>query len=161
MRASEMVRELLRQATPADSADSADTRARPSFRPLRMLADSCGRAPQAEQAPPFIRKHPQPSANMQTCVTPSDPQDSQVSQPTGCAITSEPDAAPRQQAGCNVLFLRRSVTCHGCAHQQRRPDTSDAGMHDCTKGHGLRYAYYPHDCHDWQPMHHVQPVVAP
>ena len=86
-----------------------------------------------------------PKVGSVTFGTPPDGVSEKISAP-------QTDPAPRQQAaGCNVLFLRRSVTCATCLHQERRPDTSSAGMHDCAKGHGLRFAYYPHDCYDWRP----------
>lgn len=43
----------------------------------------------------------------------------------------------------------QSVTCATCAHQQRRADTSDAGMHGCAKGHPLHYAHEQHACRDF------------
>ena len=67
------------------------------------------------------------------------------------ATTDLPAAQVPQAARSNVYFLRRSVTCATCQHQQLRPDTSEAGMHDCARGHGLRFACYGHDCPDWKP----------
>ena len=55
-----------------------------------------------------------------------------------------------QKAGCKVVFLRRNVTCATCLHQQRRPDTSEAGMHSCDRGHRLHYAREQHACADWK-----------
>ena len=46
---------------------------------------------------------------------------------------------------------RPAITCASCVHQQQQPDTSDAGMHACAKGHGLRYAREQHACADWKP----------
>ena len=147
MRASEMVRELLRvplrQVTPADSAD---TRTPPSSPALRTAADSCGRFHENRN----VRKHPQASAILQTRAQPSYPQDPQVPQPTGSEITSEPDPEPGQQTLGKVLYLRRTVTCATCMHQQRRPDTSEAGMHGCDRGHRLHYAREQHACADWK-----------
>lgn len=141
MRASEMVRELLRQATPANAANAANGLATPSFPPLRMLANACESVPQAERATPSIRSHSQPFANPQTQAQPSDSQDSQDSQPTRS----------------NVVFLR-PVTCATCQHQLRRPDTSEAGMSDCARGRGLHFAGERHACADHlttQPKDHV------
>ena len=46
---------------------------------------------------------------------------------------------------------RPAITCASCVHQQQQPDTSDAGMHGCGKGHGLHYAREQHACADWRP----------
>lgn len=59
--------------------------------------------------------------------------------------------------GCPWCAIRRAggtvprpaVTCAACMHQQRRKDTSDAGMHACNKGHGLHHAHALHVCPDW------------
>jgi hypothetical protein len=71
-----------------------------------------------------------------------------------------PGAPVHDVIGCPWCFIRRSggtvprpaVTCASCAHQQRRKDTSDAGMHACAKGHGLHYAHATHVCPDWKPL---------
>ena len=55
-----------------------------------------------------------------------------------------------QAARSNVIPLRRAVTCASCANQQTRADTSPAGMHGCSAGHGLHYAGEPHACADWK-----------
>lgn len=46
---------------------------------------------------------------------------------------------------------RTAITCATCAHQQRKPDTSEAGMHGCAKGHGLHHGHARHVCPDWKP----------
>ncbi len=68
--------------------------------------------------------------------------------------------APLQVLGCPWCQVRRAggkvprpaFTCDGCAHQQHRADTSDAGMHGCTKGHRLHYAHQPRTCTDWHAL---------
>ncbi len=45
-----------------------------------------------------------------------------------------------------------AITCASCQQQQQQPDTSDAGMHVCGKGHGLHYAREQHACADWKPQ---------
>ena len=77
----------LRTVTPADAADSADTRATPHSPRLRTVADSCGRFHDNRN----VRNHPQASANPQTRATPSDPQNPQVPQPADAA--NAPDHA--------------------------------------------------------------------
>ena len=47
---------------------------------------------------------------------------------------------------------RPAITCASCVHQQQQPNTSDAGMHGCAKGHGLRYACEQHACAEWKPQ---------
>ena len=72
--------------------------------------------------------------------------------------------APLHVIGCPWCHVRRaggavprpSVTCAACTHRQPRPDTSDAGMHTCTKAHGLHFANEQHACPDWHPLK-VQP----
>ncbi len=67
--------------------------------------------------------------------------------------------APLEVLGCPWCHVRRAggtvarpaITCAACTHQQPRPDTSDAGMHGCAKGHGLHYANATHACDDWRP----------
>ena len=66
--------------------------------------------------------------------------------------------APLHVIGCPWCHVRRAggtvprpaVTCATCAHQQQ-PNTSDAGMHGCAKGHGLHYANATHVCDHWRP----------
>ncbi len=110
MRAAELVADLLRtvqpQRTPAEPADSADSRATPSFPPLRTVADSCGRRAEAGQDAPAIRSHPQPSANPQTVATPSAPQNPQHPQATSPQRT--PDAADLAAMRANLLAICRS-----------------------------------------------------
>ena len=62
----------------------------------------------------------------------------------------EPPQVPRR-TGWNVVPLRKTVACRDCAHQLRQPDTSPAGTHDCSAGHGLHFAGERHGCADWQP----------
>ena len=71
----------LRLRTPAEPADSADTRATPQSPRLRTVADSCGRFHETRN----VRKHPQASATPQNGATPSDPQNPQVPQPADAA----------------------------------------------------------------------------
>ena len=67
--------------------------------------------------------------------------------------------APLRLLGCPWCHVRRagghlprpSVTCAACTHRQPRPDTSDAGMHGCRKGHTLHFAFDSHGCADWTP----------
>ena len=67
--------------------------------------------------------------------------------------------APLHVIGCPWCHVRRaggqvprpSVTCATCTHQQQQPNTSDAGMHGCAKGHGLHFAREQHPCAAWQP----------
>ena len=225
----------LRTVTPADAADSADTRATPHSPRLRTVADSCGRFHETRN----VRNHPQASANPQTRATPSDPQNPQVPQPAdaanapdhaelraklhriaeaenlppeivdgltaadlhpdnGCDLLDDAglrrwlhvlaenermregiappgwvqasycrrcgpvrlwQGAPPVVLGCPWCHVRRAggtvprpaVTCAACTHQQQQPNTSAAGMHGCTRGHGLHFANEQHACDDWRP----------
>ncbi len=73
--------------------------------------------------------------------------------------------APLHVIGCPWCHVRRAggtvprpaITCAACTHQQPRPDTSDAGMSACAKGHGLHYALEPNTCTDWKPDSVPQP----
>ena len=68
--------------------------------------------------------------------------------------------APPVVLGCPWCHMRRigghlprpAVTCATCAHQQRRADTSTAGMHGCAKGNALHHAHQQHVCADWAPV---------
>ena len=53
---------------------------------------------------------------------------------------------------------RPAITCASCVHQQQQPNTSDAGMHGCTKGHRLHFANEQHPCIDWKPSDSVPPT---
>lgn len=70
------------------------------------------------------------------------------------------DGAQPRVLGCPWCHVRRAgghlprpaVTCATCAHQQQRPNTSEAGMHGCAKGNGLHHANATHVCDDWRPV---------
>ncbi|MHB1895428.1 MAG: hypothetical protein ACYCOY_02095 [Metallibacterium sp.] len=68
----------------------------------------------------------------------------------GVAIL-HPTAQPKVSSG-----RLPAVTCATCTHQQQQPNTSDAGMHACAKGHGLHFAREQHTCTAWQPARTVQ-----
>ena len=254
MNVSRMIADLIRPAppagglrtlTPAEPADSADTRAPPHSPRLRTVADSCGRFHENRN----VRNHPQASANPQTRATPSDPQNPQVPQPADAAnapdhsdllaklrrlaeaeglprgivasLTADdlhPDngahllddaglrrwlhvldenarmqrgiaprdwtqashcercgpvqlwtGAPLHVIGCPWCHVRRaggpvprpSVTCASCQHRQLRPNTSDPGMHGCTKGHTLHFAFDSHTCGHWKPRNTAVPPPEP
>lgn len=67
--------------------------------------------------------------------------------------------APSHVIGCPWCHVRRAagtlprpaVTCAGCTHMRRLPQTSPAGMQSCAKGHRLHFAYQRHACADWRP----------
>lgn len=79
-------------------------------------------------------------------------------------------SAPLHVIGCPWCHVRRAggqvprpaVTCATCTHQLLRktgvaeamhqPNTSDAGMYACAKGHGLHFAREQHTCTAWQPV---------
>ena len=68
--------------------------------------------------------------------------------------------APPVVLGCPWCHVRRAgghlprpaITCATCTHQQLQRDTSEAGMHGCGKGTGMRFALELHPCEGWQPV---------
>ena len=133
MKVSELVADLirspapadgLRTLTPAEPADSADTRTTLSFPRLRTVADFAD----ARGFPQAVRNHPQASANPQTRATPSDPQVPQVPQPADAAtvppVAADPTAqrrrlvraAEREGIDRHVIDVLTDDDLEGCQH---------------------------------------------
>ena len=70
------------------------------------------------------------------------------------------EGAPLHVLGCPWCHVRRAggivprplLACASCTRHQQQPNTSEAGMHGCAKGHGMHYARAQHVCADWRPL---------
>ena len=146
MKVSELVADLirspapadgLRTLTPAEPADSADTRTTLSFPRLRTVADFAD----ARGFPQAVRNHPQASANPQTRATPSDPQVPQVPQPADAAtvppVATDPAVQRRRllAAALREGVPRHVIDCLTDADLEGIEHWTDVQLRTCVRWH--------------------------